>query len=96
MPFGERPLGTIDIVLNVVLFAPFGFLLMLAGSAARSAGKVTSTLVLVAALSVSAEYFQVYCHNRIPSATDLCTNVLGASLGILFRWWSEPAVKEVW
>ena len=37
MPFENDPLGTIDIVLNVVLFAPFGFLLMLAGSAARSA-----------------------------------------------------------
>ena len=83
-----------DIVLNVFLFVPFGFLLMLAGSAPPSARRVTSTLVLAAALSISAEYFQVYCHNRIPSATDVCTNILGAGLGILFRWWSEPGAKD--
>ena len=94
MPFCERPLVATDIVLNVILFVPFGFLLMWAGSTARSARRATLTLILAAALSISAEYFQVYCHNRIPSATDVCTNVLGAGLGILIRWWSEPGAKD--
>ena len=95
MPFCERPLVATDIVLNVILFVPFGFLLMRrAGSAAASARRVTSTLVFAAALSISAEYFQVYCHNRIPSATDVCTNVLGAGLGILFQWWNKSEAKN--
>lgn len=94
MPFCERPLVATAIVLNVILFVPFGFILMRAGSAAASARRVTSTLVFAAAPSISAEYIQVYCHNHIPSAKDVCTNVLGAGLGILIRWWSEPGAKD--
>jgi glycopeptide antibiotics resistance protein len=86
MPFFERPLKAADIVLNVILFVPFGYLRMRTGSSASLARRAVSTGVLAIALSFSAEYFQVYCHNRIPSATDVCTNVLGACFGILFRW----------
>jgi glycopeptide antibiotics resistance protein len=88
VPFSERHPVTTDVVLNVMLFVPFGFLLMWAGSGARSAERATSVVVLAAIVSILAEYFQVYCHNRIPSATDVCTNVLGAGLGILLKWWS--------
>jgi glycopeptide antibiotics resistance protein len=94
IPFYEHPLREADIVLNVMLFVPFGFLLIWTGSAAPSTKMAISTLGLAAALSISAEYFQVYCHNRIPSATDVCTNVMGAGLGILLRWWGKPVATK--
>ena len=87
VPLSERPLSTTDVLLNVILFVPLGFLLMWAGSASRSVKRATAALVLAAILSILAEYFQVYCHNRIPSVTDICTNVLGAGLGVSLRWW---------
>ncbi len=48
----ERSLVATEIVLSVILFVPFGFLLMRAGSAAASARRATSTLVFAAALSI--------------------------------------------
>ena len=32
-------------------------------------------------LSVSTEIVQGFSHNRIPSMTDVCSNIMGASLG---------------
>ena len=95
IPFHDHPLAATDITLNIVLFVPFGFLLMWIGSRVPSAKKTISTLVLAAALSISVEYFQVYCHNRIPSATDILTNVLGAGAGIFLRWWSAALGREL-
>ncbi|MCI0417928.1 MAG: VanZ family protein [Acidobacteria bacterium] len=94
IPFSERTLVASDSVLNVVLFVPFGFFLMMSLSGGQSSKNVFATLVLAASLSLAAEYFQVYCHNRVPSATDVCTNVLGAGIGILFRWWSATSAPE--
>jgi glycopeptide antibiotics resistance protein len=93
VPFSERPLITTDVLLNVILFVPFGFLLMRAGATARSAKRAASVLLLAATLSILAEYFQVYCHNRIPSVTDVCTNILGAGLGVSFHWRRERQSK---
>jgi len=36
-------------------------------------------------LSVSTDIFQVFSHNRIPSMTDVCSNIMGASLGIALQ-----------
>ncbi len=87
VPFSDRPLSWWDIVENVVLFLPFGFCV-----ARIRARRMKSTLVIAAllatALSLSVEVFQSFGHTRIPSATDLCTNVLGAILGV--------AIAHVW
>jgi glycopeptide antibiotics resistance protein len=37
--------------------------------------------LLAALLSASVELFQVFTHTRIPSATDVCVNVLGSLTG---------------
>ena len=95
VPFHDHPLAATDIALNILLFVPFGFLLMRVRSGTPSAKKAISTLVLAAALSISAEYFQVYCHDRIPSATDVLTNILGAGAGIFLLRWSPSVGGEV-
>jgi glycopeptide antibiotics resistance protein len=83
IPFYDHPLAMSDILANVVLFVPFGFFLGRALPGASPKRVWTLTLLLSAALSTSVEFFQVYCHNRIPSITDICTNLLGAVFGVL-------------
>jgi glycopeptide antibiotics resistance protein len=81
IPFYPR-LSVLDIVGNVALFIPFGFFFsqILRGS---SLTKRWALLVIIAAtLSTAVELFQVYSHNRTPSTTDICTNLLGAILGL--------------
>jgi len=82
IPFNDQPLAMSDILANVALFVPFGFFLgrALPGSSPKRVW--TLTLLLSAALSTSVEFFQVYCHNRNPSTTDICDNVLGAMFGV--------------
>ena len=81
MPFSDHPLALSDILANVVLFVPFGFFL---GRALPSSSpkRVWFPTLLAAALSTSVEFFQVYCHNRNPSTTDICNNVIGTALGV--------------
>ena len=78
VPFADRHLSWSDVVLNVLLFLPFGFLISLPFSNRMRLGTV---VLLAAGLSASGELYQVFCHNRISSMTDVCTNVAGAFLG---------------
>jgi glycopeptide antibiotics resistance protein len=94
VPFSDRFLISVDVALNVVLFVPFGFLSVPAGSVATLGRRVPLIIVSAGALSVCAELYQVYCHNRVPSTTDVCTNVLGAVLGVLFRWRSGTGARD--
>ena len=70
-----------DIVANVALFLPLGYLL----ERSRSTTMVWRSLFLAAGvaglLSLSMEWLQVYCHNRHPSPTDVVSNVTGSLIG---------------
>jgi len=71
-----RPL---DLVLNFVLYLPFG---------AWAPGRRDRLLVigLMAALLAGAcEFSQVWSHSRFPSMTDVVMNTLGAVAGRLWR-----------
>lgn len=87
IPFSDQSLGLPDILANVVLFVPFGYFLRWALPRSSPQRVWILTLLVAAMLSASVEFFQVYCHNRIPSATDICSNLLGAVLGV---WLSMP------
>jgi glycopeptide antibiotics resistance protein len=91
IPFQDHPLALFDIVANVLLFVPFGYFLVRA--LPRRSRAWPRTLALAAALSASVECFQVYSHHRMPSTTDILTNVLGAGLGLLLALKWQPAVK---
>jgi glycopeptide antibiotics resistance protein len=89
IPFGDRSLPGFwwDVLSNMALFAPFGF----TGIHARKAKtfRASAQIVALAALfSAAGELFQVYCHNRFPSMTDVSTNTAGAILGVIlgFAW----------
>jgi glycopeptide antibiotics resistance protein len=79
IPF-TPPLRLRDVVANVLLFTPFGTLLRI--SQPRGARvPVWVVMSLSAALSFLAEATQLFTHTRVPSVTDLVTNVIGAAAG---------------
>lgn len=92
IPFFDRPLALSDIFANVALFVPFGF--FLGRSLPRASRKKVwiFALLMATTLSASVEFLQVYYHNRIPSTSDVCTNLLGALLGV---WLSIPRLNVV-
>ena len=74
----------IDLIGNVMLYVPFGYLYV------RSRPILSIEIILWAILSasllsVSTEIVQVFSHNRIPSMTDVCSNIIGASLGVALQ-----------
>ncbi len=77
IPFVSFPIKLSDIVGNVLLYVPFGYLSMQVGPVPR-AGRAVALAFL---LSFSTEYSQLYSHGRFPSTTDLTCNVFGAWLG---------------
>jgi glycopeptide antibiotics resistance protein len=94
IPFGERPFGVLDAFENVLLFMPFGWCGVLSRRGGSGALTVQTT-ILALLLSVSGELFQVYCHNRLATTTDVCTNTFGALLGaaIAARFAGERSVN---
>jgi glycopeptide antibiotics resistance protein len=73
-----------DIIGNTVLFFPFGYLL---GHLLRNrtpSVQLIFAAALGSALSVSIEYYQIYCHNRFPGIIDVICNVSGSLIGVRF------------
>lgn len=74
-----------DVLGNMLWFVMLGYLLHHQLSKERDSHRVIVTSILAAGMvSLSAEFFQVFCHNRISSMTDVVCNVLGAGLGGYF------------
>lgn len=71
-----------DIVGNTLWFMMLGYLLHYRlnkdSHALRTIARITA---IAGGISLSIEFFQVFCHNRIASITDVICNVLGAGLG---------------
>ena len=82
VPFRDHPLILSDDLANVVLFVPFGFLYFKAMPLRSGRATILAGLLVSALLSGGAEFFQVFCHNRISSTTDVLTNVSGAAIGL--------------
>lgn len=84
VPFYDQRLNLADILGNVALFFPFGYFFPrgLHGPSQRIWGL---PILTAATLSTAVECFQVYTHNRTPSTTDICANLLGAMLGLLLQ-----------
>jgi glycopeptide antibiotics resistance protein len=71
-----------DIIGNVLWFMVFGYLLHYQlNRVRRSRCTIATVTVIAGGISLSIEIFQVFCHIRISSMTDVVCNVLGAGLG---------------
>jgi glycopeptide antibiotics resistance protein len=71
-----------DIVGNTLWFMMFGYLLHYQlNEDSRTLWTIATITAIAGGISLSIEFFQVFCHNRIASITDVICNVLGAGLG---------------
>lgn len=92
VPFADftfTPKMFIDIVGNFGWFAVFGYLLHYRRED-RSVASLKPTIFVALLLSLLLEGFQVFCHNRFPSMTDVTCNVLGAALGAFIVSTQQP------
>ncbi len=84
IPFHDdppTPRTLFDVVGNLLLYMPFGYLYVRYRLCLN--GMVFLRVTLLAALfSVGGELFQVFTHYRIASVTDVCSNVIGAAIGV--------------
>ena len=83
IPLYDHPSVLFDIAANVALFVPFGYLLKRALSGRSGRQTWILTFLLAGGISTGVEFYQVYCHNRFPSTTDIGSNLLGAIIGVL-------------
>lgn len=81
IPFRSPPVRLLDVVGNIVLYAPFGYALARA-SAPRA--RNWHVVAIAGALSLTLEWSQLYSHSRFPSLQDVLCNVLGAWGGAWF------------
>lgn len=71
-----------DIITNTLWFMMFGYLLYYQlNGVSRARWTIAAIIAIAGGVSVSNELFQVFCHSRIPSMTDVACNVAGAGLG---------------
>ncbi|MGE0145321.1 MAG: VanZ family protein [Planctomycetota bacterium] len=73
--YGFPPLDALEVLVNVLGFLPIGWL------AVRAGCRRVAAVLLGLAVSVSMEVAQVFFAERIPAATDLLANTLGAWIG---------------
>jgi glycopeptide antibiotics resistance protein len=74
-----------DIIGNIGWFMIFGYLLHYWMDEESSSFRSIATVALIAAgVSLSLEFFQIFCHNRVPSMTDVVCDTIGGCLGAYF------------
>jgi glycopeptide antibiotics resistance protein len=71
-----------DIVGNTVLFFPLGYFLSRLLTSSSPSRQWLLAAGIAGPLSLSIEFYQVYCHSRFPSIFDVITNVTGALIGV--------------
>lgn len=82
IPFISPPVRLRDVVVNVLLYVPWGYLFV--RQMPYATRRIWIVVMLAAVLSFSTEAAQLYSHGRFPSATDLICNILGALAGATY------------
>ncbi len=77
-PFSGLP----DMVQNILLFMPFGFLGYFSLIHKSSRLRKLAIVLLGAGLSLSVEFLQIFSGNRWPALADLLTNTAGTAVGL--------------
>jgi glycopeptide antibiotics resistance protein len=71
-----------DVIGNIFWFMAFGYLLRYQLRDDSTSLRTIAVITAIAGgISLSIEFFQVFCHSRFPAMTDVVCNVLGAALG---------------
>ena len=81
---GLRNTSRADILTNLLVYMPFGLLLMRAlGNRYSSVQKILLVTLSSALLRLALEYLQTHLTGRVPSVLDLALNTLGGLAGAL-------------
>jgi glycopeptide antibiotics resistance protein len=87
-PFVSPPIRVIDVLVNALLYVPFGYCFI---AAANYRDRLWRAVAFAAVVSLGTEWSQLYSHSRFPSLTDVTCNVLGAWFG---AWWARHRCRK--
>ena len=96
VPFYGVPILPGDIVANILLFFPFGFLWVVAYRYIEAIKSIGFVILLSFGLSMSVEIIQGFSLARFPSVTDVIFNVVGGGFGGLLGMWWLKAPPHSW
>lgn len=84
----RNPVTRIEMILNVLLFIPFGFLFyaVLSGHVKNNFVTVLIVLALGLTAALSVEILQYFSQSRHSSLNDVAANMTGVVIGILLKW----------
>jgi glycopeptide antibiotics resistance protein len=80
----RSPRFLFDLVANMALFFPLGYLLDRRRTIETARGSFFLAVGAAGLLSLSIEWFQLFCHNRTPSPTDVVSNISGSLIGAYY------------
>ncbi len=81
---GKRGLSLTDVVGNIFLFIPFGFLLYMLLNYRGKLQPILTAIFFGALVSLSVEFIQLFIQSRNTAPHDIINNVLGSWLGAIF------------
>jgi glycopeptide antibiotics resistance protein len=93
---GSADLSKADVLQNVLLFVPLGFLGVASVARTRRFGALLIAVGAAAGLSAASEVLQLFTVDRLTSLWDLWANVAGAALGGVVYFVVEPVSARVW
>ncbi|MEL0034936.1 MAG: VanZ family protein [Gammaproteobacteria bacterium] len=74
-----------DVLANIILFIPLGFVIRIASNQYRERIIATSIMFgLATVLAFTLQYLQLFLPSRVPDAGDATFNMLGTIIGIIF------------
>lgn len=85
-----------DVLQNVLLFLPIGFLGVASLARTRRVGSLLIAVTAAAALSATSEVLQLFTVDRLTSLWDIWANVAGAAVGGVAYLVVQPVSARVW
>ena len=85
-----HPTILFEISLNIVAFIPVGYLTVRSVSHTNR-NPIVAALLLGFCSSVSIEFYQLFCYDRVPSTSDILMNVAGTAVGV----WLAFAIDHI-
>lgn len=96
--FGLKHLSRSDLVTNLVVYAPLGFLIAIAlGDRVSHRRRIITAALCGAAFSLTMEYLQSYLPARVPSLIDALLNTTSTFIGaVLAHTFAAHSISGTW